>query len=368
MVKTCIAYPNQTSIIPETFIINHKVNIQHDFTLSGGRWPYIDNNNKSIFIFPLSINIIRGTLKWLMPNLYQQLYTFSLSKYLVKNNIKVILAEYGMLGASMVMGCKKANADLIVHYHGFDASNYSVLKKYKKGYLKLSKYAKKIVVVSEDMQKELVGLGMAPDKIINIPYGIDTGFFAGANPSESSMSCIFIGRFTAKKAPDKIVLAFNEVLKQLPDAKLIMIGNGELLEETKNLAKNLNIFSSIDFIDFKPQSEIKRLLQNARFYVQHSVRAKNGDAEGTPNTILEASATGLPIVSTRHAGIKQAVVHEKTGYLVNEGDYMEMAFYMVKLFKNKDLAHQMGKAAREHISLNYFLKTQIDKLKNILYS
>ena len=77
-------------------------------------------------------------------------------------------------------------------------------------------------------------------------------------------------------------------------------------------------------------------------FVQHSVQPSYGDAEGTPNTILEAGAAALPVVSTKHAGIPQAVLDENTGFLVDEYDSKGMTDAMVSLFNDKTRCQSMG--------------------------
>jgi glycosyltransferase involved in cell wall biosynthesis len=94
-------------------------------------------------------------------------------------------------------------------------------------------------------------------------------------------------------------------------------------------------------------------MQSAAVFVQHSVVAPDNDHEGTPVAILEAGASGLPVVATRHAGIPDVVKEGETGYLVDEGDTDAMARYMIQLAKNPDLARRLGAAAREHIAAEY---------------
>ena len=106
----------------------------------------------------------------------------------------------------------------------------------------------------------------------------------------------------------------------------------------------------------------RTLMQHSLAFVQHSITAPNGDTEGTPVGIMEASASGLPVVSTRHGGIPDAVIHEKTGYLVEEGDEHAMGQYMIKLCENPELAREMGLKGRKHMQEHYEHSDQISKL------
>ncbi len=97
-------------------------------------------------------------------------------------------------------------------------------------------------------------------------------------------------------------------------------------------------------------------------FVQHSITAPNGDMEGTPVSIMEASSSGLPIISTKHGGIKELVVHNKTGFLVDEKDEEGMAAYMLKICDDLELAKSMGAEGRKYIEQNYEQSVQIGKL------
>jgi glycosyltransferase involved in cell wall biosynthesis len=100
--------------------------------------------------------------------------------------------------------------------------------------------------------------------------------------------------------------------------------------------------------------------------VQHSVRTSYGDSEGTPVAILEAGATGIPVVATRHAGIKDVVIEDKTGFLVDEGDIEGMAGCMLRLAKEPPLASGMGRAARERICREFSMEQSIRNLLKII--
>jgi glycosyltransferase involved in cell wall biosynthesis len=107
-------------------------------------------------------------------------------------------------------------------------------------------------------------------------------------------------------------------------------------------------------------------MQQARAFVQHSITTHDGDSEGTPVAILEAGASGLPVVSTRHAGIQDAVIHEKTGLLVAEGDIHAMAEHMTRLAKDPQLAADLGKAGRDWVSSEYSMDKNITRLWSII--
>lgn len=96
------------------------------------------------------------------------------------------------------------------------------------------------------------------------------------------------------------------------------------------------------------------------------MEAESGDREGTPVAILEASASGLPVVATRHAGIPEVVVDEATGLLVDEGDERGMSARMLRLADDAQLAATLGAAARRRIAARYTMARSISRLQAIL--
>ncbi|MEA3377274.1 MAG: glycosyltransferase, partial [Chloroflexota bacterium] len=115
-------------------------------------------------------------------------------------------------------------------------------------------------------------------------------------------------------------------------------------------------------------ADLANAMRAARGFVQHSVQAFSGDSEGTPVAVLEAGASGLPVVATRHAGIPDVVVEGETGFLVDEGDVHAMAEGMVRLASMPDLAGRMGAAARKRIEEHFSMEKSIANLWRIITS
>lgn len=366
-INLCIAYPNKLNY-RETFIWTQIYQIKPKYSIYGGWYPIYDQNDKIFLRFPITNYFVRGVLKNMFPKLFQKIYTKQFVSFIKRNKIEVVFANYGLTGCSLVAACDKTKIPLIVHFHGFDAAQYKILKKYKKLYQKLFEVSYKIIVVSEVMKNMLVDFGANKEKIINNPYGIDLNKFKDAKPESTQAIFIAVGRFTEKKSPQNTIMAFDLVKRIFKDAKLVMIGEGKLLDECIELVAKLGIIEAVEFKGGMNSDQIIEEFRKSRVFVQHSVRAKSGDMEGTPVSILEASAMGLPIVSTFHAGIKEAVIDGETGFLVEEGDYEKMSEYMLTLADNAEKAGEMGRAARNHITKDYSLDFRIKKLKEIIFS
>lgn len=288
---------------------------------------------------------------------------YAVKKYLKDNKIEVVLANYGMPGAHMTPVCKALNIPLVVIFHGHDATDKKLLKEYKTKYKEMFEYATFTIAVSEVMKNKLIAVGAIPEKLKLIPYGVDVSKFKPIAENNNTNTFLAVGRFTEKKGPLFTIRAFNKALQQFPEAKLVMVGGKTgLYEECQKLVDELNISNSVHFTGVLNSDEIANLMGNSLAFVQHSITASNGDMEGTPLGILEASASALPVVSTLHGGIKEAVIHGKTGFLVEEKDENAMADFMIQLLENPAKAKEMGQAGREHIVENHFQEKQIKKI------
>lgn len=291
---------------------------------------------------------------------------FTLKHFLQRQQIDVVLAEYGQTGALAVAACTRAGVPLVVHFHGYDAYMHSVLQEYGAAYQRMFAQASAIIAVSRDMEQQLLRLGARRETLFYNPYGVDLTLFANANPAAAPPTFVATGRFVEKKAPHLTLLAFSRVVQQHPDARLVMIGAGELLNACKHLAAALHIAHAVEFRGAQPHHSVAAAMQQARAFVQHSVRAHSGDSEGTPVAVLEAGGAGLPVVATRHAGIRDTVLDGETGLLVDELDVDGMAAHMLRLVNDPLLAAALGQRARNHIASTYGMEQRIRHLYTIL--
>lgn len=361
----CISKPNGINY-SETFI-DSQVNLLpgNKKVVYGGFFPLF-GHQKTYLIQSRS-----GLLEYLIrKRIFHQkeirVRTRAFARYLGENNIEVVLAEYGLTGALIRESCELSDVPMVIHFHGFDAHVKSVTDEYAELYRKAFAFASRIIAVSKPMQASLIELGASPKKIVLLPYGVDTSLFKQNRPSENPLVFLSVARFAEKKSPLSTLSAFAKVLVQFPQARLKMAGIGPLWEQAKASAEQLGISSEVEFLGVQTPLQVAALMRKARVFVQHSVIAPGGDSEGTPNSILEAAASCLPVVSTFHAGIPEAVLHEHTGLLVREHDVEGMARYMCRLAADPVLCDQMGFAARRHMEQNYHMQVQIGKLAAIL--
>lgn len=295
---------------------------------------------------------------------YEYLHENLLRYSFKRNKIQAVLAEYGSTAYDHLPAIKALKLPLIVHFHGYDAYREGALKKFEH-YKEVFHYARYVIAVSQNMVAQLETIGCPKEKIVYNVYGPDPAF-SHIKPRFAKKQCLAVGRFVDKKAPYLSILAFKEVIKKNPEATLLMAGNGYLLNACKNLVKFYGLEKHIQFLGVIEPKRFMQLLEESYCFVQHSIIAEDGDSEGTPVSILEASAAGLPVVSTRHAGIPDVIENEETGLLVEEMDVQGMTKNILRLLNNKEEAMKMGSKGKRNISKNFNLAQHLKILEDII--
>jgi colanic acid/amylovoran biosynthesis glycosyltransferase len=370
--RICIATPLQPGA-SETFIRAHLNRLPFDVihlhgwgaSLMCGECNLMDAaNSKSqgrwMNILPRFIEF--RLRKYLTPS---QSEVAVVADYLKYQKVDVVLGEYGPTAALMTPACEMAGVPLVAHFHGYDASNYNTIREYSGRYQRMFRYAASVISVSQPMTDALISLGCSPATIVYNPYGPLPAFFE-IEPDYQSNTLIAVGRHTGQKAPYLTLEAFRLVLKVCPDLRLVIIGDGELFEISERLVTAWGIQDRVELVGSAPPEVVRARMKEAFAFVQHSLRARNGDAEGMPVAILEAGAAGLPVVSTLHAGIPEAVVDGKTGFLVEEGDVVAMAARIIELAQDRQKAKSMGMEGRLRIRELFSMERHIGLLETTL--
>jgi len=249
---------------------------------------------------------------------------------------------------------KNLNIPIFITLHGVDINTYKNTWKsgkkgiigrfYPKRLLKLAKYNNVyFIAVSKAIKKRAIEFGLPEDKITVIYIGLDVNKFKpnGLPILEREKNILFTGRFVEKKAPLLLIQAFAEVVKNIPDSKLTMIGDGPLLETAKKMAKGLNI--NVRFLGAVTSDIVAEELGKARIFCLPSVRAKCGDAEGLPISILEGMATGIPLITSSNGAVNEAVVHNITGICFEENNLQSLVDGLESLLTNDKLVEKYSK-------------------------
>ena len=176
----------------------------------------------------------------------------------------------------------------------------------------------------------------------------------------------FVGRLHPVKRVHILIEAFSKLKKTFPNAKLNIIGNGPEYQKLQQLAEQLNIFSSINFLGFQEHKTVLEILKDSSIFVMSS------KMEGNPKALIEAMMTKVPIVATKAPGIVDMVTHKKTGYLSYDDTPQSLADAMNYMLSNPKIAEEMAKNAyvfaRNHFSEEQALRRIQADINNFLQS
>ncbi len=361
----CIA-TRKTDVYSETFIRTHIDKLPFPKTVLCGNDLTITADGDSLLDRNAFTRKLHGVLQRFGKLDYADFQDRRIANYLQLKNVTAVLGEYGMQSSKMAEPCQIAGIPLVAHFHGMDAHLRKKVQQYAKPYARMFEYASAVIGVSTAMCEQLRKLGAKPKTVYHVPYYVDQNQFCQSSPGDQPSTFLAVGRFVEKKAPHLTILAFSKVHEKLPESRLRMIGDGPLLGPCKRLAQALKLGDSVSFEGSQNHTLVAEAMQTCRAFVQHSVEAEDGDSEGTPVAVLEAQASGLPVVATRHTGIADVVLDGQTGFLVEEGDVDQMAKGMLQVAQNPKVAAELGAAGRQRISSAFGYDQTLGKLANII--
>lgn len=363
--RIAIASPSENAW-SETFIAAHIDRLAGvELVLSGGELPTRVVNGPALRSYGGFSFIKDHVLARLLRTDLHGLVKRRLSKELREARIDVVLAEYGTTAHAMIEPCKRAGLPLVAHFHGFDAHKESAATA-TGNYAELFQYAAALIVVSRAMEQRLLDLGAPREKLLYSCYGIDVDRFALGDPAAAPPHFVAVGRFVDKKAPHLTLSAFELLLQRVPESRLTFAGQGPLWESCQQRVRSGPLAGKVDLCGVRKPEEVSALLRGARGFVQHSVRALSGDMEGTPLAVLEAMATGVPVIATRHAGIPDVVEHGTHGLLCDEFDVEGMAANMERVALDAALAGELGRQGRISAERLHRVEDHIARLQAVL--
>jgi colanic acid/amylovoran biosynthesis glycosyltransferase len=221
------------------------------------------------------------------------------------------------------------------------------------------------LAVSDALRHRAIGAGFPEERTLTHYNGVDLDRFRpGAESAEPGL-ILFVGRLVEKKGVAVLLDAFATVKAAVPAARLLIIGDGPLAPSLKRRANALGVGDSVDFAGALSAEEVARDMRRAWLLAVPSLTARDGDSEGLPNTLVEAAASGLPVVATDHGGIPEAVEDGRSGFLVPEAEPEPLARRIVELLQSPDRRHDMARAARSLAEVRFDLVRQTERLEAI---
>lgn len=377
MNKTLAILTPQIGAASETFIQQHIENLLPGHTVVVTNAVY---QNELRFWSTNVPMLVMNEVKWgglnqgiinflsckLISNSGQNSVDWEVEKFLKKHKVNVILGEYLHYSHPYLKIAQKLNIPFFVHAHGLDISLKLREEEWKKKYLDYNQSAG-IITMSQASRSKLVEFGLNPSKIFCIPYGVDTLTEPIIRSEKEVVKCLTVGRMVSKKAPILLMDSFRRAVEHYPRLHLDYVGDGPLFPAIQQFIQAFNLMDKVTLHGSQPHKVVIQLMKEADIFLQHSViDPVTGDEEGLPVAILEAMSYSLPVVATQHSGIPEAVVHQKTGFLVSEGNSVSMSEKIVLLAQNFKLRTTMGFQGSYEVSQRFSWENEKTKLLHLI--
>jgi glycosyltransferase involved in cell wall biosynthesis len=238
------------------------------------------------------------------------------------------------------------------------------LKLYKRLDLLALRLCDHVVTVSEDLRREALSAGLAPDKVTTIWNGIDVVSFAAQavcgttireeldlGPDERVVTAI--GRLTSQKGYSYLLQSVPLVLQALPETRFLIAGDGPLRSKLEREAYSLGIGSSVYFLGYR--TDVAPLIALSDLIVMPSLR------EGLPNVILEALALAKPVIATAVGGIPEIITHQVSGILIPPRDPVRLAESILQVLTVLALARGLGERGRQEVTERFTVAAMVDR-------
>ncbi len=255
---------------------------------------------------------------------------------------------------------------LVTTFHGYDV-NFLPRIQGQDMYRTLFEKGDAFTYSSEFIKTKLEQLGGGGDKFLKLPNGVDLSRFPfrqRRSEAEKGVNILTVCRLVEVKGVEYALRAVSQIVNNCPTCEIryLIVGEGPLRQELEELAGNLGIDQYAHFLGQRNQESLAQLYGDADIFLFPSIVATDGTEEGQGIALLEAQATGLPIISTKTGGIPETAVDGETGFLVQQKDAAALADRLRFLIANPEVRWKMGQAGRKQVEVNY----DIDKLNDRL--
>jgi glycosyltransferase involved in cell wall biosynthesis len=268
-----------------------------------------------------------------------------------------ILHGHWLIPSGAVVAASTRTLPTVISLHGSDvyvAERHGFARRAARATLRRVDW---LTACSDDLRDRAIALGADATRAETIPYGVDVDRFRpdavlraagrhalGAAPDD--LVVFTAGRFVRKKGFEYLIDAVGRIAPRWPALRLVIAGGGDLDAELRERARDRGVAARVSFPGVLGQDEVATHLAAADVAVVPSVHDEAGNVDGLPNTVMEALASGTPLVATRVGGIPSVVEHGRTGWLVPERDVEALAAAIERLLEDSRSRVDLGAAAR----------------------
>ena len=312
--------------------------------------------------------------RWKLPRIGWQMLTGDTHPYLSllgRRRPSLIHAHFGIEGVSALGIAMQLEIPLVTTFHGFDATlkthamlgspawfRYPLLRR------KLAREGNLFLCASSFIRQKLLETGFPEARTHTHYIGVDCQTIRPRADFEETPLILHVARLVEVKGTRYLLRAFATVARKYDRVQLLIIGDGPLRRQLHALTASLGIRDRVEFLGAVPHVAVLSWMRKAAMLVLPGIRTATGREEGLGMVLLEAAATGLPIVGSRVGGIPECMLEGKTGFLVPERDEDALARRMAELLEDPVRRHRMGAAGRALVEDRFDIDRQTAVLEN----
>ena len=312
----------------------------------------------------------RGYLKYIArkPALIYRGEYDAIRRILIRRDPELIHVYFGNTGVHLLPLLGRWDRPWVVSFHGMDVQSRPNERGYDPKLCRLLQVAPLVLVRSQSLAVRLQDLGCAADKIRLNRTGIPLQNFPWVErplPKDGQWQLVQACRLVEKKGLLSALNAFRRFVSDYPKSRLVIAGEGPLRDGLMQKINELSLGNQVTLTGFLSQDDLRKIYNQSHIFIHPSELAADSNQEGVPNSMLEAMASGLPVVATRHGGIPEAVREGVDGILVPERDETALYEALLQLTRQPDLWRQLGKQASQSVAQNFEQQQQIKNLEAV---
>lgn len=295
-------------------------------------------------------------------------------KVLKEIKASIVHAHFGPVGADLADLADELKLPMVVTFYGMDVSRLVKRAKWIRRYRRMFKVNGRFMVLCEEAKSRLENIGCPSEKIRVADCLNDLSLYKyRPRTTGKSVKLLIAARFVEKKGYPVLFKAITGLIKKVGDVRLTALGYGSSGQKevlVRDL-RRLKIEDRVSIIDTSGMGArfadiYRENLYSHDIFVLPSISAKDGDDEGGPSlALIDAQASGMPVITTPFPGSERSVVDGKTGLFSRPGDPESLAEKIEYLIKNPGLWNVLGKNASEYVNENLSLEKEIKKITEI---
>lgn len=282
----------------------------------------------------------------------------------------VLHAHFGTMGAVLLPVAEQLGLPMVVSFYGKDAFAHPATPRYRKPYARMFDRVDAVAVLSRHMKAHLETLGADPARVHIVHIGKRMEDYPFQRPDEGPVrEWVSVGRLTEKKGHLDALAALREVVRDHPDQKLRIIGEGELADQVERYVHEHSLQDHVELLGGVDHPTVKAVMADADAFVLCSKTASDGDSEGTPTVLMEAQSLGLPCVTTTHSGIPEVIPEANHWLLAPEGDVSAIADRMRKLIAaDGEKRVRTAETGRRKVEEEFNLRIETEKVASLYHA